>query len=357
LRSTLHRRHAFTLIELLVVIAIIAILVALLLPAVQQVREAARKSQCQDHLHNLGIAIHNYEGTYKFLPQSSSVAGGNVPVPGCATWVFGTGLSWRYKILPMIEQKPLYDQINPSVHALQTCGPMIAIPAAIYTTQIDVFLCPSDPTPVVQSDWNFNAGRMMAGTNYAAASRARADRNHGELPTGAPADTADMGPLSRVGMPMAGFVDGSSNTILIGEVFRGRSFRRCSGAGAENPGQCTMNHDARRCASWLESTATCQVNAGVVGPPASTVPVSPANPMGYQPRFPINGTTPDQVSWVDPVDGGNVGGRPMSSLHPGGAQACMGDGKVRFVSENVDLIVLGHSFSAAGREATVLSGQ
>ncbi|MFV0442268.1 MAG: type II secretion system protein, partial [Planctomycetaceae bacterium] len=92
-------RRGFTLIELLVVIAIIAILVALLLPAVQQVREAARKSQCQDHFHNLVIAMHSYEGTFKGLPLA--VAANNT----------GHGPSVWVHVLPFIEQKPLYDRI------------------------------------------------------------------------------------------------------------------------------------------------------------------------------------------------------------------------------------------------------
>jgi prepilin-type N-terminal cleavage/methylation domain-containing protein len=342
------RRRAFTLIELLVVIAIIAILVALLLPAVQQVREAARKSQCQDHLHNLGIAIHNYESNFKMLPQASSTNGGNVPLPGCAAWVFGTGLSWRYKILPQIEQKPLYDQIDPSIHGHQTCGVMITIPNTIYNNVIDVFVCPSDPTPI-------NVVANRAGTNYAAASRARADRSHGELPTGPAMDVRDLGALTRGGITMAGFADGTSNTILIGEVFRGKSFWRCNGGTPWVPGSCTAaDHSRQRCHNWLESTAYCQVNAGVIRD--TTLPVNQANPLQLRGVFPINGTINDQVSWVDPVDGGNVGGRPMSSAHAGGVQACMGDAKVRFISENVDMIALAHAFSAAGMEATALTG-
>ncbi|MCA9052881.1 MAG: DUF1559 domain-containing protein [Planctomycetaceae bacterium] len=347
LRSVRWRR-GFTLIELLVVIAIIAILVALLLPAVQQVREAARKSQCQDHLHNLGIAIHDYEGTYKTLPQASSVAGGNAPMPGCSAWIYGTGLSWRYKILPFVEQKPLYDQIDPTTMGHQTCGAMTVIPNTIYNNTIDVFLCPSDPTPV-------NVVANRAGTNYAAASRARCDRSHGELPTAAAVDVRDLGALTRAGITMAGFADGTSNTIVIGEVFRGKNFWRCNGGTPHVVGSCTSaDHSRQRCSNWLESTAYCQVNAGVIR--NTGLPTSNANPLQLEGHFPINGSQNDQVSWVDPVDGGNAGGRPMSSAHAGGVQACMGDAKVRFVSENVDFLALAHTFSANGGEVSVLTG-
>jgi prepilin-type N-terminal cleavage/methylation domain-containing protein len=341
-------RRAFTLIELLVVIAIIAILVALLLPAVQQVREAARKSQCQDHLHNLGIAIHAYEGTHKLLPPHNSV--GTIPIQGCSSWILGSGLSWRYKILPQVEQKPLYDQINGAdpdgVFAEQgSCGAYSALPAAIRRTQIDLFLCPSDPSPIVISD--------RAGTNYAAAVRARADRSHSEN-QGSTIDTQDLGAITRQGIPMARFVDGTSNTILIGEVFRGKSYFQCSGGTPWVVGSCTTVRTQGRCYNWLESTGYCQVNAGVVRNTALTM--NAANPFQYEGRFPVNGKQNDQTSWADSVNGGSPGGRPMSSAHAGGAQACMADGKVRFVSENVDMIVLGHTFSSNGMEVSILGG-
>jgi prepilin-type N-terminal cleavage/methylation domain-containing protein len=336
-------RRAFTLIELLVVIAIIAILVALLLPAVQQVREAARKSQCQDHLHNLGIAIHNYESSARMLPPATTSQ--SVTQNCTQTWIVGSGLSWRYKILPQVEQKPLYDQINPATMGHSTCFGGLAIPNTVYQTEIDLFVCPSDPTPV-------NNVSTRRGTNYAAAVRARADATHGQW---ASSTVKDLGALTRGGITMAQFVDGTSNTVLIGEVFRGKSFWRCNGGTPGVVGSCTtVNETGSRCRDWLDSTAYCQVNAGVAVP--GTVTVSGSNPNGYEGRFPINGKQNDQISWVDSVSGGNVGGRPMSSGHAGGAQACMGDAKVRFISENVDMIVLAHTFSANGGEVSVLTG-
>ena len=95
------RRRAFTLVELLVVIAIIGILIALLLPAVQAAREAARRSQCTNNLKQYGVAIHNYIDVYKVFPMSGTNGGAD-----------GGSIGWQPRILPFTEQKPLWDQIN-----------------------------------------------------------------------------------------------------------------------------------------------------------------------------------------------------------------------------------------------------
>ena len=119
------RNRGFTRIELLVVIAIIAILVALLLPAVQQVREAARKSQCQDHLHNIAIALHDYESSFKMLPAGSAR---NNPAGACGG---NSAWGWAAAILPYNEQKPLYDQLNVGSLALYQ---VLGTPAESLTT-------------------------------------------------------------------------------------------------------------------------------------------------------------------------------------------------------------------------------
>ena len=112
------RLSGFTLVELLVVIAIIGVLVALLLPAVQAAREAARRSSCSNNLRQHALAMHNYHDTYKAFPH---IRGGqlanNVPYPGnvypgCPGWINSTGFSWRVLILPFMEQQPLANTIN-----------------------------------------------------------------------------------------------------------------------------------------------------------------------------------------------------------------------------------------------------
>ena len=102
----------FTLIELLVVIAIIAILIALLLPAVQQAREAARRTQCKNNLKQIGIALHNYHDTHSCLPPMKIWANGIDCPGGPDGWTNTGGWSWRVMILPFVEQSTMYNQIN-----------------------------------------------------------------------------------------------------------------------------------------------------------------------------------------------------------------------------------------------------
>ncbi|MBL8809092.1 MAG: DUF1559 domain-containing protein, partial [Planctomycetaceae bacterium] len=147
----MNRRKAFTLIELLVVIAIIAILVALLLPAVQQAREAARRTQCKNNLKQFGLALHNYHDVFNAFPPAK---GGTVGY-GSTTRLDGnyerrTGV---IALLPYIEQTALYNQIdagNPSTSPpIPPGGPApwsgTAPAPAIYTQRVAAFLCPTDP--------------------------------------------------------------------------------------------------------------------------------------------------------------------------------------------------------------------
>lgn len=350
------RRRAFTLIELLVVIAIIAVLVALLLPAVQQAREAARRSACKNNLKQHGLALHNYHDTFTIFPSPSIASRHNTSAAiagGCSGWVNHSGYSWRVMILPYMDQAPLYNQFEFAGSRIHSCMNNPAISGAdwnrIRGTIIPTFICPSDPTPKLRGGW--------AGSNYCAAVRARGDLSHGSTGT-----DPDMGALTRNGTTMGSFLDGTSNTIMVGEVYRGKKFGRMSGwpgsymANNTDPSVYPANETGNRSNKWVESTGWGQVNAGVTVD--TSLPTNdPGNPHQYVQVHRINDEQVDVVSWTDAVNGGNVGYRPLSSTHTGGAHALMADGSVKFVSENVDGVSWAHNFSAAGEETNVVNFQ
>ena len=136
-RSLFRARTGFTLIELLVVIAIIAVLIALLLPAVQQAREAARRSQCKNNLKQMGLALHNYHDTYNRFPLPGLLCVN----PGASPGVGGllTTSNWTLATLPYNDQAPVYNAYNLNYSAWQPVN------TAAVQTRLPVYLCPSTP--------------------------------------------------------------------------------------------------------------------------------------------------------------------------------------------------------------------
>ena len=261
------RRPGFTLIELLVVIAIIAVLVALLLPAVQQAREAARRSQCKNNLMQIGLAMHNYEMSHECLPPGSIDP--NRPIRNEPK---GFHVGWIVQLLPYLDQTNIYQHFKTSVSVYDPDND----PAR--KTQIKVLLCPSD--------WNLT--ETVGETSYAGC-------HHDSE---APIDVDNNGVLflnSRI--PHTHIIDGVANTLFVGEY-------------VNSPGSL----------GWASGTRWSLRNAGggITGP--TTRPRGP----GVQAALPP----------VDTADVLAVGG--FSSAHAGGTHFAVGDGSVRFLSQNIN---------------------
>lgn len=316
-------RRGFTLIELLVVIAIIAILIALLLPAVQQAREAARRTQCKNNLKQIGVALHNYHDTHSMFPQGK-VVDRFVRYAGCPGWVNGSGFSWRVMILPQIEQSALYTNNVLDNSGLYTCSIFAGGAAkrlALIQATLPAYLCPSDATLFV------GTGKP---TNYAGIGGG-AKNSHGVLD-----HQAVQGILTFRGASMRDIVDGTSNTAMVGEIHRGVLFNRYSGGPSNITGQ--------RCKWWAAESGFCHADTWF--PPNAANPSKGSNKGKVAPQNGaandagcLSGPGPcaDQVSWVDDVATNMPGARGLSSAHTGGAQVLLGDGSVRFVSDNIDI--------------------
>ncbi len=297
-RGAEERRAAvrgFTLIELLVVIAIIAMLVALLLPAVQQVREAARKTQCSNHLHQMGTAIHNYEGVYKRLPSAGQ--GTNFATNPPST-TFGPH-SLFSQILPMLEQGSTYQQFDFRFAYNATPGNIAASQQAI-----DVYVCPTNALRPDPTDQQGYGAVDYAPPYYVDLDPATGLGNRNLRKEGA---------LTRDWTRMAQVTDGTSNTVFVVED-SGRNESMQPGHVYTDP----VDGQLRRFWRWAEPDSALGVSKGV-----------------------NNNNTPKGGPATCPWTTNNCGPfEEVFSFHPGGAQVLLGDVQVRFLTESLDLGVL-----------------
>jgi prepilin-type N-terminal cleavage/methylation domain-containing protein/prepilin-type processing-associated H-X9-DG protein len=300
-RSAARASGGFTLVELLVVIAIIGVLVALLLPAVQAAREAARRSQCTNHLKQLGLGLHNFHDTYLAFPKHVS-PNGSV-----------TGVSWLALILPFVEQRAMGEQVLPNAASYASGQNANRV---LGKNLVPIFICPS-------YSFEKNSGSTIDNiTGFGNAYTTHYVGNMGPIGTNpitgiaytfnAPSPST-QGPLACEGIllfhprvvtanppvpeaiNMAAITDGTSNTLMVFE---------CSWKGLD-----LAPHSLR---SWVR---------GILWNSDSTAAKNVRNAMNTV-RY--NG-------------GGNYNDISMGSNHPGGCNVCLGDGSVRFLAKTIDL--------------------
>jgi prepilin-type N-terminal cleavage/methylation domain-containing protein/prepilin-type processing-associated H-X9-DG protein len=314
------KRRGFTLIELLVVIAIIAILIGLLLPAVQKVREAAARSTCQNNLKQLGLALHNHESSYGYFPSSIRPSG-STTLPR---------VSWLIPTLAYIEQ----DNLRKNYDTTKTWSDGTAN-LAITSQKIKILQCPSSLNPEIKDgDPQTGAWNIVAVTDYAAATQVHALSG---LPNVGP---GIMEKNKSPGNRILAVSDGLSNTIAVTES-AGRPQIYRLGKPFDNP------------ASGLGHL----VNGGGWARPASDLDfyTSTADGTTYPGPCAVGCTNGFVFSaYPDPAFVTEGSSAPYS-FHTGGVNTLMGDGSVRFVRQTVSTTTFAQLVTRAGGE--VITGE
>jgi len=293
----------FTLIELLVVIAIIAILIALLLPAVQQAREAARRTQCRNNLKQIGLALHNYHDIYNTFPPGYTARNVRRTDPVMAET--GQGYAWSFAILPQIDQSNLTNQIDTNLNAHDPGNLSIAS-----TTTLKSFLCPTDPAPTV---FDVTDG---AGTTYTLpTSNYVGILGYGSVTMNAGDSTGVFFRNSRV--RFRDITDGTSNTICVGERRHEHDFA--------SPAPSVPSHS-----TWYAAIPGVTRSAGMMMMPMMTegsgsLVIGHVGQPAMMSMMAMH-STPNQTNHIV----------HFSSQHTGGVQFLLCDGSVHFLSQNVD---------------------
>jgi prepilin-type N-terminal cleavage/methylation domain-containing protein/prepilin-type processing-associated H-X9-DG protein len=291
------KRRAFTLIELLVVIAIIAVLIGLLLPAVQKVREAAARAKCANNLKQLGLACHNYHDSNKSLPS------GYVSAVNAAGDNTGPGWGWAAYILPQMEQAPLYGtiQFDRNIEDVANAAPRVK--------QVPSYVCPSDNAPPTWMATKYDAG----GNSQGQICEVAAANYVGNFGTTDPGEDGDGVLFRNSKITFADITDGTSTTMLAGE----RTFKvgQATWVGAVT-GATVYQASTGPQVEHGSSMCLAEVGAGRTGPSG--------------PGVETNG---------------------MASLHPNGANVVFCDGHVAFLPASMDYKVFQAFATRAGGEA------
>ncbi len=312
------RRRGFTLIELLVVIAIIAILIALLLPAVQQAREAARRTQCKNNIKQIGLALHNYHDTYNTFPP------GRTRNPNIADSWYTGNLNWHGRILPFIDQAPLFNQIDwtRGGGTNATDGNTGTANTAVRARILPAFLCPSDPANGSVSWTDPSGTRVTSPPLTDAYGRTSYVGNAGNVNNESAATPGLFGTNSSV--QMRDITDGTSNTLAVSEVMIGFPILASSGSDPTgSPAMCatsgtpTTTQVEQRGHSWFWSYRQASN--------LFSTRIGPNWKQNYDCGYSSTGVT-----------------YAARSYHVGGVHALMCDGSVRFISDALNLTTWQH---------------
>lgn len=318
-------RRGFTLIELLVVIAIIAVLIALLLPAVQQAREAARRSQCLNNLKQVGLAMHNYHETFQTFPPGCI----HSHMPRSGTDGFSFGPSFWGLLLPYLDQQALFDKLNfegrSPGYINEAAGSSGAAnrPHVLEAGEIGVMRCPSSPQQPRKEPYEVKS-------NYAGISGAVGE---GPFIETRQFDLGTYGWISGGGvmLPNKGIrakdiIDGTANTLMLGEM--SNRIKRLDGTYSDVSPSGTEH-------GWLMGTR-------VRGTPPDLNPTNESDARVF--NLVTIRYLPNESLFANqffPGMGSNVGSNnPLSSAHTGGVNVLLCDGSARFVGDSVGLLVL-----------------